>query len=71
MSLAEISKILSEISGFMQLHRSFIISQDQIENIDGNLVKMTNGIRITVGDHYRKEFIAFINDRLIKAGKHM
>lgn len=70
MSLTEIAKILNTMPGFMQLHRSFIISQDQIETIDGNLVKMINGIRISVGDHYRKEFNAFVADKLIKTGKH-
>lgn len=70
MSLTEISKILIGIPGFMQLHRSFIINQEQIENIDGSLVKMINGVRITVGDSFRKDFNAFVNDRLIKAGKH-
>jgi len=70
MSLTEIAKILNTMPGFMQLHRSFIISQDQIETIDGNFVKMVNGIRITVGDNYRKEFNAFVADKLIKTGKH-
>jgi DNA-binding LytR/AlgR family response regulator len=69
MSLTEIAKILNEISGFMQLHRSFIINQDQIETIDGNLVKLINGVRITVGDNYRKQFNAFVAERLIKTGK--
>lgn len=69
MSLTEIGKILNTKPGFMQLHRSFIISLDQIETIDGSLVKMTNGIRIAVGDTYRKEFNGFVADRLIKTGK--
>ncbi|WP_316765950.1 LytTR family DNA-binding domain-containing protein [Pedobacter frigiditerrae] len=69
MSLIEIAKILNLMPGFMQLHRSFIISLDQIETIDGSLVKMTNGIRISVGDNYRKEFNSFVADRLIKTGK--
>lgn len=70
MSLTEIFKILIAIPGFMRLHRSYIINQDHIETIDGNLVKMRNGIRITVGDNYRKAFNAFVAERLIKAGKH-
>lgn len=69
MSLTEIAKILLAIPGFMQLHRSYIINQDHIENIDGSYVKMLNGTRITVGDLYRKAFNAFVAERLIKAGK--
>lgn len=70
MSLIEIAKILNGMHGFIQLHRSFIVNEDQIETIDGNLVKMINGVRITVGDNYRKQFNAFVAERLIKTGKH-
>lgn len=70
MSLTEIAKILIAIPGFMQLHRSYLINQNQIETIDGSYVKMLNGTRITVGDNYRKDFSTFVAERLIKAGKH-
>lgn len=69
MSLTEMAKILNDGDDFIQLHRSFIVRKDQMESIDGNTIKMVNGIQITVGDHYRKEFADFINTRLIKAGK--
>ena len=69
MSLTEIAKILLAYPEFIQLHRSYIVNQDHIESIDGNLVKMINGIQISVGDFYRKEFNAFVKDKLIKARK--
>lgn len=69
MSLTEMAKILNNGDDFIQLHRSFIVKKDHIESIDGNTIKMVNGVQITVGDHYRKEFADFINTRLIKAGK--
>lgn len=69
MTLTEIAKILSLMPNFMQLHRSYLINQDYIEMIDGNLVKMVNDIRITVGDNYRDGFHAFISKGLIKMGK--
>jgi len=69
MSLTEIAKLLQDIPDFVQLHRSFIIKQDQIESINGNQVKLANGIEITVGENFRKEFNAFVTDKLIKAGK--
>ncbi|WP_199141634.1 LytTR family DNA-binding domain-containing protein [Pedobacter sp. ASV12] len=69
MSLTEMAKILNSNDDFIQLHRSFIVRKDHMESIDGNTIKMINGIQITVGDHYRKEFTDFINIRLIKAGK--
>jgi DNA-binding LytR/AlgR family response regulator len=69
MSLTKIAKLLQDIPGFVQLHRSFIVKLEEIENVNGNLVKLTNGIQITVGENFRKAFNAFINNKLIKAEK--
>ncbi|MXV16029.1 LytR/AlgR family response regulator transcription factor [Hufsiella ginkgonis] len=68
-SLREISAILEEYPGFVRFQRSFIISQNHIEFIDGNMIKMNNGITITVGEYYRKHFTAFVSEKLIKAGR--
>jgi DNA-binding LytR/AlgR family response regulator len=68
-SLTEIARLLEGIPEFVQLHRSFIVRQDKIETINGNLIKMANGLQITVGEAYRKKFNGFIIERLIKAGK--
>ncbi len=70
MSLTEIAKILCVMPRFMQLHRSFLINKEHIETIDGHLIKMKNGIKVSVGDKYHQEFNTFINNHLIKAGKH-
>ena len=53
----------------MQLHRSFVVNMAQIEHIDGSMVKMNNGMRIGVGEYYRKNFNDFLLNHLIKAGK--
>ena len=69
MSLSEITGILTSYGGFMQLHRSFVANMAQIEHIDGAMVKMNNGMRIGVGEYYRKNFNDFLAEHLIKAGK--
>jgi DNA-binding LytR/AlgR family response regulator len=69
MSLTEISKILNKFQFFVQFQRSFIIGKMHIESIDGNTIKMVNGLQITVGDYYRKEFSAFLAEKLIKTGR--
>jgi len=69
MSLTEIAKILCALPLFMQMHRSFIINKAHIEAIDGHLIKMANGLKVSVGDKYHKEFNSFVNEHLIKAGK--
>jgi DNA-binding LytR/AlgR family response regulator len=69
MSLTEISKILSQLHNFVQFQRSFIISKIHIDSIDGNTIKMINGLQITVGEYYRKDFAAFLTGRLLKTGR--
>ncbi|SEP41524.1 LytTR family DNA-binding domain-containing protein [Mucilaginibacter sp. OK283] len=69
MSLKEISQVFNRITNFVQFQRSFILSKDHIESIDGNTIKMTTGLDITVGDYYRKNFAAFMAEKLIKAGR--
>ena len=67
MSLTEISGILSELPVFVKYHRSFIINSEQISSIAGNTLKMTNGLQVTVGESYRKEFFEFLEGKVLKA----
>jgi len=69
MSLTEFTKILAYRPDFIQLQRSFIVRKDQIETINGNMVKMNNGIQLTVGELYRKDFNDFVTQYLVKTGK--
>ena len=67
MSLTEISGILSELPGFVKYHRSFIVNSEQISSIAGNTLKMANGLQVTVGESYRKEFVEFLEGKVLKA----
>ncbi|MDQ7949228.1 MAG: LytTR family DNA-binding domain-containing protein [Pedobacter sp.] len=70
MSLAEMIKALQDFQAFVQVHRSFVINQDHIESVTGNQLKLTNGIELTIGETFRKEFNQFLAKRLIKAGRN-
>ncbi len=48
---------------FYRIHKSFIISIDKIELVEGNTV-LVNGKRLPVGNSYRKDFINFVNNFL-------
>lgn len=69
MSLTEVANILGQLSGFVKYHRSFIINRDHISSITGNSLKMTNGLQITVGDNFRKDFLAYLEGKLLKVGR--
>jgi DNA-binding LytR/AlgR family response regulator len=66
MTLTEISRSLQKFPLFAQFQRSFIISKHHIDYVYGNTLKMTNGLEITVGEFYRKDFSAFLSEKLIK-----
>lgn len=62
LSLAEITKDLSQKRGFLQFQRSFILNVIHIKSIQGNTVLMDNGSKITIGNYYRHDFNQFIFD---------
>lgn len=70
-SLGEMVKILADYPGFLQVHRSYLINQRQIEVVDGNTVKLSNGTKIVVGNAFREQFAAFMSDWSLKAGKQL
>ena len=65
MSLTQISGVLSRHYGFIKFQRSYIISLNYIEHIEGNSIYMKNGLKITVGEYYRKSFSDFVSSKLI------
>jgi DNA-binding LytR/AlgR family response regulator len=48
---------------FYRIHKSFIISIDKIDLVEGNTVKI-NEKRLPVGNSYRQDFLQFINNHL-------
>lgn len=44
---------------FYRIHKSFIISLDKIESIEGNMVKICN-TKLPIGNLYRQEFMLFV-----------
>lgn len=50
-------------SQFYRIHKSFIISVDKIDLVEGNTVKI-NEKRLPVGNSYRQDFLKFINNYL-------
>ncbi|RNL52417.1 LytR/AlgR family response regulator transcription factor [Pedobacter jejuensis] len=67
--LSEIKEILKENPNFVQAHRSFIISKNHIEKVEGNTLKMTNDLVVNLGNNYRDEVQTFIKEKTIKTGR--
>lgn len=64
-SLMDIKKLLLKRVEFIQVHRSYIVSEDHIKKITGNYIELSNQMMITVGRLYRKDFETFIKAKLL------
>lgn len=62
LSMKKIFSLLPE-QQFYRTHKSFIISLSNIESIEGNMVSI-NGNKLPIGNSYRQDFIALINNYL-------
>jgi len=70
MTISEIKMILKDHSNFMQAHRSFIISKNHIEKVDGNTLKMSNSLAINIGNSYKDTVQSYIMERTIKTSRN-
>lgn len=48
---------------FYRTHKSFIISLDKIESVEGNMTKINN-TKLPIGNSYRQDFMKFIKNYL-------
>lgn len=69
-TLTKIKEILKNNNSFIQIHRSFIISRNYLEEIENNLVRMKNDLLLTIGENYRDELIGFVKTRTIRTGRN-
>lgn len=69
-TLTKIKEILKDNNSFIQIHRSFIISRNYLEEIENNLVRMKNDLLLTIGENYRNELIGFVKTKTIRTGRN-
>ena len=62
LTMKKIISLLPENS-FYRIHKSFIISLDKIDLIEGNMVQLKKK-KLPVGNSYRHDFMEFINHYL-------
>lgn len=69
-SLSRIKHLLMNQRQFIQIHRSFIISTNYLEEIHNAFVVMSNKLQLAIGDSYRSDFFNLLSDRIIKTGRN-
>ena len=62
--LITLQKLQEQLPGYLfkRIHKSFIISIDRLEYVDGNFV-VINKHQIPIGQTYRSEFLSFLQQR--------
>ncbi|QNL50833.1 response regulator transcription factor [Olivibacter sp. SDN3] len=70
LTLKEIKERLDETANFIQVHRSFVISKDYIEKVEGSLVKLPNNMLVPIGTFYKDPFYEYLAKNTIKTGRH-
>lgn len=69
LTLKEVKEKLNETANFIQIHRSFVISTNHIEKVEGSLIKLSNDMLIPIGTFYRDAFFEYITKHTIKTGR--
>lgn len=62
LSMKKVFELLPE-KDFYRTHKSFIISLDKIESVEGNMTKINN-TKLPIGNSYRQDFMKFIKNYL-------
>lgn len=69
LTLKEIKERFDETDDFIQIHRSFIISKNFIEKVEGSLVKLPKNMLIPIGTFYKDAFYDYLLRNTIKTGR--
>lgn len=62
LSMKKIFSLLPQ-NEFYRTHKSFIISLDKVDSVEGNMVSI-NGNKLPIGNSYRQDFLSFVNQFL-------
>lgn len=65
MSMKKMEELLPA-TGFMRIHRSYIINLDKISAVKYGKVILENGTEIPIGDSYKPAFQNYLNSKLLK-----
>ena len=66
MTLSSFASMAQKLSdSFLQVHRSYIVNMDHVEQIVRNRLVMTDGEHIPVGDSYKSALSDYLRSRSV------
>ncbi|MDQ0966731.1 two-component system LytT family response regulator [Flavobacterium sp. W4I14] len=63
LTIIKIKEVLGETKAIIQVHRSFLISLDHITEVRSNIITMQRNIKITYGEKYKNQLLAYCKDK--------
>ena len=64
-NLEKIKNALADRKEFIQVHRSYIISESYIDYIEANVIVLVDKTKITLGRLYKKDFMSLTNTKIL------
>lgn len=65
LTLKDVLQLTGSRPEFKQFHRAFVISTDNVTQLKGNVIQLSNHLQIPVGDTFKESFSAYLEEKLL------
>lgn len=69
LTIKELEAKLEGNSSFIRVQRSFIISMDYINKVEGASITLNNKLEVPLGSTYRKQFLTFLERKTLRSSR--
>lgn len=71
LTMKELETKLEGNSSFIRVQRSFIISMDFINKVEGASITLNNKLEVPLGTTYRKQFLTFLERKTLRSNRNI
>lgn len=69
LTMKELESKLDGHSSFIRVQRSFIISMDFINKVEGSFITLNNKLEVPLGTTYKKHFLTFLEKKTLRSAR--
>jgi len=69
LTMRETEEALTPSANFLLVHKSFIVAKDQIQVVEGRIIRLKQGLVVPVGTTYIEAFQAYISGKSLISGR--
>lgn len=69
LTIKEVEAKLEDDQSFIRVQRSYIISINHVNKIEGAFITMNNHIEVPLGTTYKKKFLSFLEDKTLRSNR--